>query len=301
MFIEKPKTFGFQVKTPIFSASFPGNSRVAVSETISQTGSHILTKRAAQFAYLCPMKNFNRGLHFLFLLCISVAAASCVSKKKYNEAQQQLTEQRQVSQNYRLRIDTLQQQIVVLNDSVKELDSLLENEKQKVASARTSSRPKSTATVKKSSLTKEEEAGKKAVFMLSFARNVIWPASFQPGKIVIGVVDDDNVFFNQLKKTLEGKTAGGKPIEVKKFAAAAVAPTHILYIAHDQIGNFAKIKAGLKSSPTLIVTEEGVSGYSNSHINYYINDTKVQYSLNQPLIEKAGLKITQDLIKFADK
>ncbi|MCA6362235.1 MAG: YfiR family protein [Bacteroidetes bacterium] len=247
------------------------------------------------------MKNLNRGLHLLFLLCIGVAAASCVSKKKYNETQQQLTQQREISQNYRLRIDTLQQQVVLLTDSVKELDSLLESEKQKLIASRNANRPKASGPVKKSSLTKEEESGKKAVFMLSFARNVIWPANFMPGKIVIGVVDDDNLFYSQLRKTLEGKTAGGKPIEVKKYPAAAVAPCHILYIAHDQIGNFQKIKTGLKSSPTLLVTEEGVSGYTNSHINYYINDTKVQYSLNQPLIDKAGLKITQDLIKFADK
>jgi hypothetical protein len=247
------------------------------------------------------MKMFSRSLNMVFLLGMAVAVASCVSKKKFRETQQQLTQQREISQNYRLRIDTLQQQVVLLSDSVQELDSLLENEKQKVIASRNANRPKPSGPVKKSSLTKEEEAGKKAVFMLSFARNVIWPANFLPGKVVIGVVDDDNVFYSQLRKTLEGKTAGGKPIEIKKYPAAAVASCHILYIAHNQIGNFQKIKTGLKSSPTLLVTEEGASGYSNSHINYYINDTKVQYSLNQPLIEKAGLKITQDLIKFADK
>ncbi|MGL5889042.1 MAG: YfiR family protein [Bacteroidia bacterium] len=247
------------------------------------------------------MKTRIFGRLLFAALLLALVPASCVSKKKYKQSQLELTEQRQTSQNYRLRIDTLQQQVVVLNDSVKLLDSLLGEEKQKVIAARKTTTTKPAAPVKKSSLSREEEASKKSVFMLTFARNVIWPATFQQSKIVIGVIDDNNTFYNQLKKTLEDKTVGGRAIEIKKFTIYNITSSNIIYIAHNQIGNFAKIKAATKTDPTLFVTEEGPSGYTNSHINYYINDTKVQYSLNRPLLDKSGLKISQDLIKYADK
>ena len=247
------------------------------------------------------MKTLIFGRLLFAALILALVPASCVSKKKYKQSQLELTEQRQVSQNYRLRIDTLQQQVVVLTDSVKKLDSLLGDEKQKVIAARRSGMTKPGTPVKKSSLSREDEASKKSVFMLTFARNVTWPATFQQSKIIIGVIDDDNVFYNQLKKTFEGKTAGGKPVEIKKFTIYNITTANIIYIAHNQINNFSKIKAATKNEPALLVTEEGPSGYSNSHINYYVNDTKVQYSLNKPLIDKSGLKISQDLIKYADK
>ncbi|MGL4597766.1 MAG: YfiR family protein, partial [Bacteroidia bacterium] len=205
-------------------------------------------------------------------------ATGCVSKRKYQALDTDLRAQREVSQNYRLRIDTLQMVNAQLRDSIVILDSMLVVER--------NSRPKKTTTVvkpapKKSTLSATEEYSKKSVFISTFAKNVIWPDNYLGPKFIIGVVGDSPLFA-EMKKSLEGKTMNGKIIEVRKFTSANVVPVHILFIAHSEIGNFQKIKNTLGSKPVLLVTEEGEKGYAGAHINFYLDENKVQYSLNKP-------------------
>ncbi len=243
-----------------------------------------------------PLRTMTRPLLLLLFATVLSFATGCVSKRKYTALDTDLRAQREVSQNYRLRIDTLQMVNAQLRDSIAELDSMLvvERNRSKKPVAPTKPNPK------KSTLSTTEEYSKKSVFISTFGKNVIWPEKYLGQKFIIGVVGDSPLF-NEMKKSLEGKTMNGKIIEVRKFTSTNVTPVHILFIAHAEIGNFQKIKNALGTNPVLLVTEEGEKGYANAHINFYLDENKVQYSLNKPLAEQAGLKVTQELVRFSDK
>jgi hypothetical protein len=64
------------------------------------------------------------------VVCL-VVGISCVSKKKYKARENELIQQRKISQTYRLSIDSLQLEIKTLNDSLHLMDSLLNETKMK--------------------------------------------------------------------------------------------------------------------------------------------------------------------------
>jgi hypothetical protein len=243
-----------------------------------------------------PLPHMNRRLSLFVLIALLSLGTGCVSKRKYQALDSDLRAQREVSQNYHLRIDTLQMVNAQLRDSIIYLDSMLVVERSRNKKVAPAVKP----TPKKSTLSASEEYSKKSVFISTFGKNVIWPEKYLGQKFIIGVVGDSPLF-NEMKKSLEGKTMNGKIIEVRKFTSANVTPVHILFIAHAEIGNFQKIKNALGINPVLLVTEEGEKGYANAHINFYLDENKVQYSLNKPLAEQAGLKVTQELVRFSDK
>lgn len=238
------------------------------------------------------MNKFNYILLFFLL-----AAASCVSKKKYAQLDAQLKEQQSLSQNYRAKMDTLTMLNVRLRDSLKRSDSLLALE-QKKASERKDGVTMVSPGPRKSALSKDDEYQKKAVFIYNFTRQVDWPANNNE-KFIIGVYGSSPLY-DKLRKTSEGKRAQGKAIEIKTFTAANLEPCYILFVPHSNIGELSRIKGKLKDQAVLLVTEEQYWSSSTSHINFFVDDVHLRYQLNKAGAEKVGLKMTQDLVKFAN-
>lgn len=237
----------------------------------------------------------NRYYLLLFFFA-ALASASCVTKKKYLQLDAQLQEQRQVAQDYRLKMDTLEKQNFALRDSLNVSDSLLALERGR---ADHKGLPKPGGPPKKNALSKDEEYEKKAIYIFNFTKQVDWPATMKGDKFVIGVLGSSPLY-DKLKKTAGDKRAAGKPIEIKTFSVSNLQPCQVLYVTHAQIGEMAKVRALLKNSATLIITEEGYWSGGSSHVNFYVDDTRLRYQLNKPAAEKAGLKITQEMIKFAE-
>jgi len=115
---------------------------------------------------------------------------SCVSKKKYNAA----IEQNKVLADEKISLEELLNKLAMENDSVKQendvLDSLIrvERDKNVVANKKESNKPKA----KKSSLSKADEADKKALFIYNFTSYVSWP-KFANDKFLIGFVGNSAI------------------------------------------------------------------------------------------------------------
>lgn len=229
------------------------------------------------------------------LLVVILALSSCVTKKKYTQLDTELQEQRALSQQFRVQMDSMQKVNSTLNDSIILLDSLLTLERNRVA--KKTGNPNAP---KKSSLSKSEEYDKKSVYLQTFSRQVIWPATPKGDKFVIGILGSSLIYDKIKKAAGDNKKVMGKTLAVRTVSVAEISDCQILFIPHAQINELAKVRSILKNSPVLIVTEEAYSNGLATHINFVVDDNRIRYKVNKEAAEKCGLKITTDLLSFGD-
>ncbi|TND08591.1 MAG: hypothetical protein FD123_2095 [Bacteroidetes bacterium] len=232
------------------------------------------------------------SLSFLLLL------SGCVPKKKLAQSEAELKTQRELAQAYKLQIDSLSKVAAVQQDSLNRRDSLLAYYKAK-EDKKGSPSPGGGGPPKKSSLSKEEEYEKKAIFIYNFTRQVVWPETFKSDKFIIGVLGNSMVT-DKLKKITKDKKALGKLIDVRVYSIDNLQASHILFVPHDQVSSLGKVRSALGSRPMLLVTEESFWNSVASHVNFYIDDSHLRYQLNKGTAEKAGLKITQEMVRFSE-
>src|SRR5690349_6957277 len=82
----------------------------------------------------------------------------------------------------------------------------------------------------------------KALFLVNFAKYVEWPENAVRGQsFVIGILGEDS-FGAHLRQAAEGKSAGGKPIEIRKIEALEdLASCQILFISSSEKKRMADI------------------------------------------------------------
>jgi hypothetical protein len=110
---------------------------------------------------------------------------------------------------------------------------------------------------------------------------------------VIGVAGDDQTI-KDLKDFMAQKKVTGKKIIVEKYRKGA--RYNLIYITSKEIASFSTIKSAVKKSKTLLVSDEAVEG---SHISFLLDEDKVRYFVNKVAIEKLGLKVGQELLRYA--
>lgn len=238
--------------------------------------------------------NVKTEFKYLFFFFALTILSSCVTKKKFLQLDNQLQEQRVLTQNYRLQIDSLQKANFALNDSLIELDSLLafeQNKHQKKVNNGTAP--------KKSTISKSEEYDKKSVYLFTFSKQVIWPEIPKGEKFTIGILGS-SLIYDKLKKTAADKKVMGKPVAIKTVSVAEISECQMLFIPHAQIGELNKVRNLVKGKNILLITEEGYATGLQSHINFNVDDNRIRYKVNRDVAEKAGFKLTPDLLSFSD-
>lgn len=143
----------------------------------------------------------------------------------------------------------------------------------------------------------------KAAFIYHFAEFVDWPPQAFTGAsspMVIGILGE-NVFGDNLQRTINGKTVRGHPLQVKQFTSLAEATNcQVLFISASEKDNLPKILAQLQGGNILIVGEKmdnflGAGGM----INLVIVEDKVRFQINNEAAKKAGLTISSKLLSLA--
>lgn len=222
---------------------------------------------------------------------VILAQSSCVNKKKYIALQKDLSMREEI-------FKAEKSQYLVANDSLKYLltykDSLIDslNNKLNLVTSRSKTKMPSVA-YKKSILTKEQEYEKKSLFIYNFTKHVEWPIEYNGTEFVIGVAGDDQTI-KQLESFMNQKKVTGKKIIVQKYKKGA--RYNLVYITSADINNFEMIKSATRKNRTLLVTDDFSKG---THISFSLDLDKVKYTVNKPAIEKAGLKVGQELLRYA--
>ncbi|HEV2692306.1 MAG TPA: YfiR family protein [Verrucomicrobiae bacterium] len=142
----------------------------------------------------------------------------------------------------------------------------------------------------------------KAAFLYNFAKFVEWPETAfgsPTSPIIIGVLGD-NVFGDNLAKTIANKAINNRPLLFKEYHSVLEATNcHILFISASEKSKFSKIMEGLHGTSVLTVSETPDFIEAGGMINFVLEANKIRFQINDDVAKKAGLKISSKLLSLA--
>jgi hypothetical protein len=142
----------------------------------------------------------------------------------------------------------------------------------------------------------------KAAFLFNFAKFVEWPPGAFPetnSPIVVGVLGN-NVFGDELEKTIRDKTINNHPFQFLEVTSAAEAThCHILFISPSEKDNLRKIVDNLHNASVLTVSETDGFIPAGGMINFLIVNSKIRFQINDKAARNARLRISSKLLSLA--
>lgn len=149
----------------------------------------------------------------------------------------------------------------------------------------------------KAALAQPAEADIKAAFIYNFAKFVEWPAeSFgSDGRLQLCTLGDS--LLAQKLRQLHGREAQGRSIEVRVLARADdSAGCHMLFLASQT--EAARLSAAAPAA-MLTISESVHYVRQGGMIGLFVEANRVQFAVNLPAAQQAGLKISARLLQLA--
>jgi hypothetical protein len=143
-----------------------------------------------------------------------------------------------------------------------------------------------------------------AAFLYQFAKFVVWPAPALPADnapLVIGVLGDDPLGA-ELEATVKNKTINGHPLRVLKLEGKSLPEARrcqIVFICPSEKRRLAEILPALKGASVLTVSKLDRFLPAGGMINFFIEDNRVRFEINDEAARQAGLKISAKLLSLA--
>jgi hypothetical protein len=139
-----------------------------------------------------------------------------------------------------------------------------------------------------------------AVFLLHFTQFVEWPAQVfatANAPFIIGVLGQDP-FGPALDEAVRGETVNGRPLVVKRFAAAAdLSPCQILFIDRSAVNDARDVIDSLSHTGTLTVSNVEVPPPADVIIRFLNEDRRIRLRINVDYARNAGLTISSKLLR----
>jgi len=142
----------------------------------------------------------------------------------------------------------------------------------------------------------------KAAFLYNFTKFVEWsPGRFadETSPIVIGVFGA-NPFGSELEAAVAGRTVNRRPITVRMLANADEARSvHVVFVDTTGEAGLEELLAAAREAGVLTVGESPQFAARGGIINFTIEGDRVRFEINQAAGERAGLRISAQLLKLA--
>lgn len=142
----------------------------------------------------------------------------------------------------------------------------------------------------------------KAEFLHRFAQFVAWPPDAFAGEdapLTIGVLGQDP-FGPFLDTAVAEARVGGRRFAVQRFQTLAeLQPCHILFVAASEEPRLAAVFERLRGSPTLTVGETRRFARRHGAIGFVLEEGRLRFEINASAAERAGLKLSSQLLKLA--
>lgn len=139
----------------------------------------------------------------------------------------------------------------------------------------------------------------KAAFIYNFARFVEWPPRSNPGPVRIGVLGHGDLAV-LLEEVVRGKSVGGRAITVTPVGTVNEADGYeILLIERSESKHVPEIVQALAGKPVLTVSDDENGSRGGVMIAFQLVDESVRFQINQEAAERAGLKVSSQLLKVA--
>jgi hypothetical protein len=145
-----------------------------------------------------------------------------------------------------------------------------------------------------------------SLYVYNFTKYIDWPEAYKKkDAFVIGVLGNTPAFEELKKMASAKKMVLNKPAVVEKVnTIKEIEGCHILFIPEGQSARLKEIKALLKSSAVLIITEKPGMGQKGAGINLFLDDDddyKLKFELNKASMEAQGLIISSQLMSLGVK
>lgn len=140
-----------------------------------------------------------------------------------------------------------------------------------------------------------------ATFIYNFTRLVSWPASYQSGDFVIGVLGNTTLL-SELKTLSQSKKAGNQTIVVKQFSdIASIEKCHILIVPSSQSKRIAEVSSLVKSKgfATLVVSDNANGIKNGSMVNFVVKEDRQRFELSESKAKDAGLSLGTEILRLA--
>jgi hypothetical protein len=141
----------------------------------------------------------------------------------------------------------------------------------------------------------------KAAFLYNFAKFTEWPAGSFAGDqapLTICVLGDDP--FGKAFNPIRSKTVKNRPVAVREIADVdAAGGCHLLFIAASEQTHADAILGSLGKRSVLTVSDMKKFAQSGGMISFVMVDDKVRFEINNGAADRAGLKISSQILKLA--
>lgn len=243
--------------------------------------------------FAAPMKKL------LLALLVVASFSGCVSKKKYAA----LEVRHNQALNEKAGLEEVLGRVAVENDSLKRrndfLDSLYRFERERNTMAASKVSPSGGSTKAKAPrLAKNIEYDKKALYVYNLPNYIFWPRTVKSDKFLIGIMGE-SALKGALAANVYGKKINEMPAVVEPYAPAEGKFYHMVFVSESRQKDFLKLQKELKNQPVLLITENPYLEKVGAHICFYVDGDKVKFSVNKKHIEKSGLNVSEQLIKFS--
>ena len=142
----------------------------------------------------------------------------------------------------------------------------------------------------------------KAALLLNFAKFVEWPAgSTQAGSdsVALCVLGTDP-FGPLLDSTVSGRTAGGRPITVRRATRVEeMDGCHIAFVASAPVERMRDALAALGGQPVVTVGESARFGKQGGVISLVVEENVVRFDVNLAAARQAGVQLSSKLLGLA--
>jgi hypothetical protein len=148
-----------------------------------------------------------------------------------------------------------------------------------------------------------EEYRLKAIFLQKFALFIEWPESSTMNDsttpFILGVYGK-NPFGNELKKLYHSQTIKNKSVEIRYIKnVAEVVACHLVFISPISQYELNRILDTTQGKPVLTMSDSEGFAKKGVMINFYINENKLGFEINQAAARKAGLIFNFRLLRLA--
>jgi hypothetical protein len=141
----------------------------------------------------------------------------------------------------------------------------------------------------------------KAAFLYNFARYVEWP----PGKLpaagedfVVTVLGEDP--FGEALDAIRDRTIHDRKLAVRRVARVEdVGESQILFISRSEADDLPRILQRLEAAPILTVGETAQFAERGGMIRFRREGERIGFDINVTSTERAGLRVSSQLLKLA--
>ena len=147
---------------------------------------------------------------------------------------------------------------------------------------------------------KQTVAHLQTIFIYCFTKYIEWPVSSKQGDFVIGILGDEILILNEMKKMAEGRKAGTQDIVVKNYKTIDdISECNILFILRKESAQVSSVIDKIKGYSTLLITEKEGMAKKGAAINFVGINIKLNFELNEANAKKYGLLVSTNLSRLA--